>query len=94
MKTQSFTCPGKIRFATQQEAEKRRFAHEDTRPADKGEMRTYRCRNCGGFHNGHMEQRTRKAEQGYLSGVKYFGVGGPQVKFTIGDRLIESWRLR
>jgi hypothetical protein len=92
MKSQSFTCLRKIRFATRREAEKTRFAHEETRHVDKGEMRTYRCQNCGGFHNGHAEQRSRNAERGYLSGVTYFGVGGLQVKFTIGERLIESWR--
>ncbi|HTC63845.1 MAG TPA: hypothetical protein VK709_13455 [Candidatus Saccharimonadales bacterium] len=81
-----------LRFATRQVAEKHRIAHEDTRPVDKGEMRTYRCPNCGGFHNGHSEPRSPKADHGYRRGVVYFGVGGMQIKFTIGEHLIQQWR--
>lgn len=91
LKSQSFTCARKIRFATQQEAEKQRFAHEEQRHVDKGELKTYRCRRCGGFHNGHLEPRSRKAEREYVAEVTYYG-RGLRVSFTIGDRLIEQWR--
>jgi hypothetical protein len=90
MKSQLFTCLGKIRLTTHREAEKALFANEEKRHVDKGEMRTYRCPNCGGFHNGHLEPWSRKAEHGYRRGVMYFGVGGTLIKFTIGERIIES----
>jgi hypothetical protein len=91
MKSQAFTCLAKIRFATHREAELQRFAHEENRHVDKGEMRTYRCRHCGSFHNGHREPRSRKAELGYLLQVGE-DWHKTRVAFTIGDRLIESWR--
>src|ERR1700683_3367780 len=90
-RNQSYTCPGKIRFATYREAEKTRFAHEEMRRVDKGEMRTYRCRNCGGFHNGHLVSRSRKAERGYWLQISQ-GWHKTHIAFTFGDRLIESWR--
>ena len=85
---QSNTCWRKIRFATHEEAEKVRFAHEERWHVDKGEMQTYRCRNCGGLHNGHLEPRSRKAERGYLDEVTYSG-NSLRVGFTIGERLID-----
>jgi len=91
MKSNAFTCLGKIRFATRREAEKGRFAHEETRHVDKGEMRIYRCWHCGEFHNGHFERRSRKAERSYSLQVRQ-DWHKARVAFTIGDRLIDSRR--
>jgi hypothetical protein len=89
MKSNAFTCRSKVRFATQREAERVRLLHEETIHVDKGEMTTYRCANCNGFHNGHGEPRSRKAERAYLLQVKQ-NWNKAFVAFTIGGRLIES----
>jgi hypothetical protein len=89
--SQLFTCRSKIRFATWRQAEKQRLADEEVFPASKGEMRAYRCGNCDSYHIGHWQPVSRKAERVDLL-LHEQRRNRARIAFTIGDRLIESWR--
>lgn len=56
-------CHEKIRFESFAAAETARLQHEQVYRVDKGELATYRCPRCGGFHNGHTQQPSSAASR-------------------------------
>lgn len=49
-------CIGKQKHTTQAEAVAHKIRHQRDHPADWN-MKTYRCRHCGGWHLGHFRPR-------------------------------------
>lgn len=75
-------CKDKIRFSEKQDAERARFSHEETHQVDKGELRTYRCHECGDFHNGHRSPPSRAAEHSLFVAITRPG------HVTVGEVLL------
>ena len=85
-------CHQKIRFASFAIAEAERLRHEETYAADKGELCTYQCPRCGGFHNGHPEMPSRAADRA-VAQSSWWGFNH-RPTMTLGERVLQQRAVR